>query len=151
MCKRSCVFISRMSTPPMLIAPESISQKRPSKLTRVILPPPEGPTSAVSECSGMCSVMPFTIQQDRKILLNGKRRCVRKHQRCVVQHKSCRSCSYRPESVACKGCGVYGFFCCDDIAHDKEHHNVRHKADEGAQAGEHKGQRQKSTVVSRIA
>ena len=59
-CSRSCVFISRMSTPPMLILPESISQKRPSKLTRVVLPPPEGPTSAVSECSGMLSVMPFT-------------------------------------------------------------------------------------------
>ena len=59
-CSRSCVFISQMSTPPMLILPASTSQKRPSKLTRVVLPPPEGPTSAVSECSGMLSVMPFT-------------------------------------------------------------------------------------------
>lgn len=45
----SCWFVwARTSTPPTLMEPESTSQKRAMSLASVDLPPPEGPTSAVT-------------------------------------------------------------------------------------------------------
>ena len=91
---------------------------------------------------------------DRKVLLNRKRGCVRKHERRIIQHKARSGRTDCPQPAACKGGGVYRFLRYgggDYIAHYKIHHDVRHKTNEGAQAGKHKRQRQKPSALSRIA
>lgn len=50
--RRTDSSISRTSTPPMLIEPESASRKRASSAARVDLPEPEGPTTAVTLPAG---------------------------------------------------------------------------------------------------
>ena len=49
--------MSRTSTPPTLTLPESTSQKRGTRLAAVVLPPPEGPTSATVEPAGTSKLM----------------------------------------------------------------------------------------------
>ena len=56
-CSSVC---SRTSAPPIRIAPESTSQNRAISFARVDLPPPDGPTRAVTVPGRQVSVMPFT-------------------------------------------------------------------------------------------
>ncbi len=44
--------MSRTSTPPTSTRPPSTSQKRGTRLAAVVLPPPEGPTSATVAPAG---------------------------------------------------------------------------------------------------
>ncbi len=44
--------MSRTSTPPTSTCPPSASQKRGTRLAAVVLPPPDGPTSATVEPAG---------------------------------------------------------------------------------------------------
>ena len=54
----SSSLISRTSTPPMLTEPESTSQKRGMRRSMVVLPEPEGPTTAVIAPAGICALSP---------------------------------------------------------------------------------------------
>ena len=49
---RSCGSISRTSTPPSRTVPPLTSQNRGTRLAAVVLPPPEGPTSATVAPAG---------------------------------------------------------------------------------------------------
>lgn len=55
--------MSRMSTPPMATEPRSGSRRRASSCPIVLLPPPDGPTSAVIVPSRIVTVTPSSAHR----------------------------------------------------------------------------------------